>query len=790
MRPVWLVLLVVAVGIGVVACEPVAATRALIARVAGNAAADAFDIQLLAANSSEPYGAFEVASDNGRVVLRGTDAVALSSAFNYYLNKVAFLSTSWTGDNIALALPLPPVPPEKAVHRGRRVQWGYYQNVCTVSYSMAWWNWTRWERELDWMAMRGINMPLAFTGQEAIWMRVYSAAPFNLSLADLDQFFSGPAFLAWFRMGNMQKWGGPLPMSWIEDQLSLQIQILRRMNELGMTPVLPAFAGHVPEALTRIFPNANITRSPNWWQGPDEYSRDWFMEPTEPLYSTIGAAFIKTQSDVLSAAAVFPPAPRVYNADQFNEMRPASAAADYLSACGVSQMKAITDADPSGLWLMQGWLFLNEGDFWTQANIDAYLSAVPAKQMIVLDLFSDIKPVWNITNSFSGRPFIWNTLHNFGGNLGLTGNIENVLTAPLETLAKEPLMIGVGITMEGINQNAVVYDATLSTLWEEPAVPAPTQRWVDDYVRARYGISDADDHKTRPALDAWAILLNTTYNCTDFSLWGVTKSILELRPSLNPKDLIRGGFMPTELFYDPSLLVEAWDNLLAAEPALASVESFHYDFVDVTRQVLSNYHQTLYSQFVEAVQAGDAVAAARVGDQMSDLVVQLDRVLSSDVHFSLDQWIADARAWANDSSTADMYEWNARNQVTLWGPNGEIRDYASKLWSGLTGQFYAVRWQMFVTAVLQSLQPSAPPFNQTAFNADLLIFEQSWQHKKQQPLTKPAEVSGNSVVADCHSKYRAAVGSAAALALPRRHHNHPTTPQRRAAVRRVDTWTS
>ncbi len=33
------------------------------------------------------------------------------------------------------------------------------------SYSMAFWNWSRWEQELDWMALQGINLPLAFTGQ-------------------------------------------------------------------------------------------------------------------------------------------------------------------------------------------------------------------------------------------------------------------------------------------------------------------------------------------------------------------------------------------------------------------------------------------------------------------------------------------------------------------------------------------------------------------------------------------------------------------------------------------------
>ena len=71
----------------------------------------------------------------------------------------------------------------------------YYQNVCTASYSFVWWDWTRWQREIDWMALNGINLPLAFNGQEAIWQKVY--LQMGLSQQELDEHFGGPAFLAW-----------------------------------------------------------------------------------------------------------------------------------------------------------------------------------------------------------------------------------------------------------------------------------------------------------------------------------------------------------------------------------------------------------------------------------------------------------------------------------------------------------------------------------------------------------------------------------------------------------------
>jgi len=61
-------------------------------------------------------------------------------------------------------------------------------------------------------------------------------ASFNVTDRDLDNFFGGPAFLAWARMGNLHGWGGPLSQNWLDQQLALQKKILSRMIELGMVP--------------------------------------------------------------------------------------------------------------------------------------------------------------------------------------------------------------------------------------------------------------------------------------------------------------------------------------------------------------------------------------------------------------------------------------------------------------------------------------------------------------------------------------------------------------------------
>jgi hypothetical protein len=105
------------------------------------------------------------------------------------------------------------------VHKVTPYTYRYYLNYCTFQYSMAWWGWERWQREIDWMALNGINMPLALTGEEGIWQEVYRSMGFTD--AELDQFFTGPAYFSWLWMGNIDAWGGPLPAHWKESHLLL-----------------------------------------------------------------------------------------------------------------------------------------------------------------------------------------------------------------------------------------------------------------------------------------------------------------------------------------------------------------------------------------------------------------------------------------------------------------------------------------------------------------------------------------------------------------------------------------
>ena len=220
---------------------------------------------------------------------------------------------------------------------------------------MVWWDWARWEREIDWMAMNGLNFILSFTGQEYVWQKFYTSI--GLTDDEIKDYFSGPAFLAWQRMGNIQGWAGPLDDGWIQKQADLQKQIMKRIREFGMINILPGFAGHIPSALTRVYPNASVTHSAEWNRFGSNYSKDAFLQPDDPLFVKLGQKYYETLIGEYGTD-------HYYNADSFNEMDPSSNDDNFLATTNEKIYEAMASVDSQAVYLMQGWLFRFSGCKW------------------------------------------------------------------------------------------------------------------------------------------------------------------------------------------------------------------------------------------------------------------------------------------------------------------------------------------------------------------------------------------------------------------------------------------
>ncbi|KAJ3607513.1 hypothetical protein NHX12_024564 [Muraenolepis orangiensis] len=643
-------------------------------------------------------------TQDNRIVATGSTGVAVASGVYNYLKYFCNCQVSWSGDQLDLPRPLPQVTGVlrlDTLHRFR-----YYQNVCTVSYSSVWWDWPRWEREIDWMALNGINLPLAFTGQEALWQEVYRAM--GLNQTEIEEFFSGPAFLAWNRMGNMFEFGGPLPQSWHVKKLYLQ-----RMRSFGMLPVLPAFSGNIPKGILRLYPNANVTRLGPWAQFNCSFSCAYILDPRDPLFLQIGSMYL---SQVVKQFGT----DHIYNTDTFNEMTPPSSDPEYLSAVSRSVFASMTAVDPQAIWLMQGWLFYSSAWFWKPPQIKALLHGVPIGRMIVLDLFAETEPVFTYTESFYGQPFIWCMLHNFGGNSGFFGQVESMNSGPFQALSfPNSTLVGLGMTPEGIEQNPVIYELMSELAWHK--APVNLSKWVSLYAMRRYGTT-----QEKPVA-AWQLLFSSVYNCTIPHYKNHNHSPLVRRPSLK---------MNTGTWYDPADLFKAWKLMVEAAPPLMSKETFRSDLVDVTREALQVLTSAFYLDIAESFANQKLPELLTAGGVLvHDLLPELDHLLSSDVNFLLGPWLERARSMALGEKEARLYDMNARNQITLWGPSGEIVDYASKEWGGLMADYYAQRWGLFVNTLVECLN-TGRPFKQDSFNQEVFKVEQGFvDNGKEYPTT-------------------------------------------------------
>lgn len=675
---------------------------------------------------------FEIESKGDKIVLHGNNGVSIASALNYYLKNFTHSSITWNGCNLNLSYPLPVV--NEKVEQETSYKYRYYLNYCTFNYSMSWWNWERWQQEIDWMALNGINIPLAITGQEAIWNRVYKSM--GLTSNDLKGFFSGPAYFSWFWMGNLDGWGGPLPESWIILHEELQKKILKAERSLGMTPALPAFTGHVPPALISKFPNAKF-RKTKWGQNFDEVC---LLDPSDPLFIIIGEMFIKDQTKTLGTD-------HIYSADTFNENTPPTNDSAFLNDISKKVYQSMSAADSNAIWLMQGWLFHFSAKFWQPTQIKALLNAVPDDKMIILDLWSEKNPVWTRTEAYYGKPWIWCMLHNFGGNNSMYGKMKSVAEDPATTFhnSKKGKLIGLGLTPEAIEQNPVMYELMMENVWSSQ--PINLSEWIKDYILRRYGTRNTDVE------NAWEILRNTVYN--DNITNGGTESIICGRPTFAQNTI----GITTKLSYRAEDLLSAWTLFNCAIPYLKGSDGFQYDLVDITRQVMANYANVLQQQCKMLYTKGDIDSFKIQSEAFIELISDMDILLATRKEFLLGKWLNDARGWGTTLYEKNLYEKNARNLITLWGnKNSTLREYSWRQWSGLLNGFYKKRWQQFFDYVLQQMKKNET-VNEKDFDNTIKEWEWSWVNSHEKYNDKP---EGNSVEisSKLFMKYNKVIGAA------------------------------
>lgn len=688
------------------------------------------------------------AGKNNPIIIRGNSWVNIAVGINWYLKHHAGIHISWNNMNVKLPAILPAVKQKERHETDLKLRYNF--NYCTFSYTMAFWDWNRWQKEIDWMALHGINMPLAAVGTECVWRNMLLKLGYPEE--EVGKFIAGPAFLAWWEMNNLEGWGGPLPLSWYKQQEALQKKILARMKEMGMKPVLPGYCGMVPHDAKQKL-GLNVTDAGRW----NSYQRPANLSPTDSRFAEIADLYYKELTRLYGKSDY-------YSMDPFHESGN-DAAVDYGKA-GEALMSAMKRANPHAIWVVQGW---NENPR------PQMIANLKVGDLLVLDLFSESRQNFkdfctgeNTSGTgkkdfstskkegiYGKHQWLFCLLENFGGNVGLHGRMDQLLnnfylaTGKKDTPKQENSSLltlhsslkGWGFTMEGSENNPVMFELMSELPWRAEKITK--EDWIREYCYARYGVHDATIEK------AWILLAQSIYNCPKGNIQqGTHESIFCARPSLNSYQVSTWSLMSN--YYDPEDTRQAAILLTSVAEKYRGNNNFEYDLVDICRQALADQGRKQYLKTMADYKSFSRQEFKKDSDRFLKMILLQDKLLGTRQEFRLGHWIEEARNLGKTAEEKDLYEWNARVQITTWGnricaDNGGLHDYGHKEWQGLLKDFYYLRWSTFMKSLASQLSLQDTP------RIDWYGLEESWTLQKN-PYSSKAEGSPIDVakeVIDC-----------------------------------------
>lgn len=610
---------------------------------------------------------FETSVKDGTIHVKGSSGTALCRGFYDYVTSNGYGINSWSGNRSAIPSTLADASPKEVVSP---VEHHFYFNVVTPGYSTPYWGWERWNQEIDYMALHGIDMPLALVANEAISARVWKRL--GLTDEEISAYFVGPAHFPWMRMGNVSGIDGPLPDSWHADQIALQHKILGKMRGLGMKPICPAFAGFIPKQIKRIYPDVELVETA--WGGA---FNNWMLSPKSELFSKVGTMFIEEWEKEFGKNIY-------YLADSFNEMEipfpPIGTDERYnlLKDYGEILYKSIHAANPDAVWVMQGWMFGYQRHIWEPKTLEALCERVPNDKMLLLDEAVDYNKHfwgngynWDFYKGYYGKPWIYASIPNMGGKCGLTGVLEFYANGHLAALRSENRgrLSGFGMAPEGIENNEVIYELITDAGWRSDSVDV--KKWLHNYSVNRYG------RCTASVDSAWTYLLKSVYGTfTDHPRYN-----WQLRPGTYRKGSINASpdfFRAIEFFanaeYDDS-------------------ELYKVDLAEFAAAYIGGKIEILTMAIENAYLLGDTEQAKALESRFLDLAMKMDLILESHPTHRLGRWIEFARQHGETTELADYYERNARRIVTIWGP--PVDDYSARIWAGLIRDYYVPRWKAY-----------------------------------------------------------------------------------------------
>jgi alpha-N-acetylglucosaminidase len=617
---------------------------------------------------------FRISALNGRIKVEGSTPSAVLFGVNWYLKYIAHVQISTNGIRLGpvRAWPLP----TRNIEKDTPYAYRYALNQNIDGYTAPYWNWPRWEHEIDVLALSGINAMIVERGMDAVLYQTFRDVGYTDW--EIRGWITQPAHQNWQLMGNLCCFNGPISGALLRKRVSSAQRILARLRELGMTPVLPGFYGIVPADFQRRFPQAHVIPQGQW----AGFMRPGWLDPRDPMFAKLAAAFYGHQRELFGDTSI-------YDMEVFQEGGTSGNVPVPDAARAVQN--ALSAAHPGARWMMLAW----------QGNpSQPLLDGVDRRRLFIIDIDHDRVPRDDRDKDFHGAPFLFGGIWEFGGRTTLGANVANI-TERLQRLGRtNGNMAGTAIFTEGMDTNPFAFDLFTEMAWRSEAVD--TAEWTADYVRRRYGVADVH------ALAAWQLLLHSAYDIRiddvkfNSERDAAQESLFNAQPALTVNRA--SNWSPEAMRYDAASFRRALPEMLQVAPALRPSETYRYDLVDVARQTLANESRVLLPQIKTAYDGQDRFRFETLTRRWLELMDLQDQLLATNRFFLVGTWLAGVRSWASNPTEAQRLEYDARSLLTTWGDRkaserADLHDYGNKDWAGLTRDYYRARWQTYFNAL-------------------------------------------------------------------------------------------
>ena len=659
----------------------------IVTRLLGEKYVSWFDFSVKAGGDAQKDH-FRIEDKDGKIAISGDDGVCIAAGLNWYLKY--FCGVHISQETKQVRMPEAIVKVGQPVEKETKLKLRYAYNYCTLSYTMAFFGYEDWRRELDWLYLNGINLILDTTATEALWVEYLQRLGYNAD--DAKNYVCGYAYKAWWLMGNLEGYGGTVSDMWIYDTLEMARVNQRSMTVMGARPALQAFVGAMPQSFRHIakqhlldagYPDVSPYMAPQGsWAGA--LARPNVLRTDYEGYSYLAKMFYDAQEFIYGQVTDY------FCGDVCHEggIIPEGLKKEEMSAKILSELMAY---DRGGVWILQRWW-----DNPLREVLDGF-GEYRTTNILVLDL-NTAQTTGNFTDKskygaaeFGGTAWIASTLDNYGGNPGAHASLQRMCANIIRAKTEGQYIKGLGMTPEGTQNNPVMMDLYWELVWldETPDVPS----WIEQYAVRRYGSADTYVNA------AWKKLYATVYsqgNADD----GAT---VRFSMNSNPHFDYGGGYYEPkyrqQVFYDAiALLAKSYDKF-------KDNECYIYDLTEFA----STYLATVATSALIAMKAiaknptDDNIAGfAYLSEKYLDLILLIDEIGAYTENTLLGKWIGRANEWMEDARTSDyddysedMMVFNAKSLISAWH-SATLIDYANRRYNGLMSDYYYQSWSSFL----------------------------------------------------------------------------------------------